>query len=232
MLRREGLSSSHLTSREAARGRRVEGLGEQRGRRAVDHPTRRSRELTRGLEALRGRADEDEEVMEIQRKHVSAMEECWRRQRDKEHRAMIAATVEELAPLIGPGRRTGAEHVAGDDLPPPQAAETNHTGRGRRLSGAVSGRARAGARSAPLGPVRRHLARGDLADALDEAPTLLDPHDYGSSPPPRRRPRAARSTHPPALREAGAARRATDELWSWDVSKLKGPVKWTYYSCT
>src|SRR5439155_11551228 len=27
----------------------------------------------------------------------------------------------------------------------------------------------------------------------------------------------------------GAARRAPNELWSWDVSKLKGPAKWTVF---
>ena len=35
-------------------------------------------------------------------------------------------------------------------------------------------------------------------------------------------------THP-SYAQAGAARRASDELWSWDISKLKGPATWTCF---
>ena len=35
-------------------------------------------------------------------------------------------------------------------------------------------------------------------------------------------------THPPYAKPELLAERP-NELWSWDVSKLKGPVKWTYY---
>jgi putative transposase len=42
------------------------------------------------------------------------------------------------------------------------------------------------------------------------------------------RERRAQLTHPDYAKPELLAERP-NELWSWDVSKLKGPVKWTYY---
>ena len=42
------------------------------------------------------------------------------------------------------------------------------------------------------------------------------------------RERRAQLTHPPYAKPELLAERP-NELWSWDVSKLKGPAKWTYY---
>jgi putative transposase len=42
------------------------------------------------------------------------------------------------------------------------------------------------------------------------------------------RDRRAQLTHPPYAKPELLAERP-NELWSWDVSKLKGPAKWTYY---
>ena len=42
------------------------------------------------------------------------------------------------------------------------------------------------------------------------------------------RERRAQLTHPPYAKPELLATRP-NELWSWDVSKLKGPAKWTYY---
>ncbi len=42
--------------------------------------------------------------------------------------------------------------------------------------------------------------------------------------------RAAASTPASALPEAGALATAPNQFWSWDITKLKGPLKWSYYS--
>jgi putative transposase len=42
------------------------------------------------------------------------------------------------------------------------------------------------------------------------------------------RERRAQLTHPPYAKPELLAERP-NELWSWDVSKLKGPAKWTYF---
>jgi putative transposase len=40
--------------------------------------------------------------------------------------------------------------------------------------------------------------------------------------------RRAQATHPPRVKPELVAR-APNECWSWDITKLAGPVKWTYY---
>jgi putative transposase len=60
---------------------------------------------------------------------------------------------------------------------------------------------------------------------------VLDPHDVlDPRRPPRRGPRAARSARPPPSAKPELLAERPNELWSWDVSKLKGPAKWTYYN--
>ena len=45
----------------------------------------------------------------------------------------------------------------------------------------------------------------------------------------RRGPRAPEPTAPSELHQAGAVAEAPNQVWSWDITKLRGPVKWTYY---
>jgi len=39
---------------------------------------------------------------------------------------------------------------------------------------------------------------------------------------------AIRLTHPP-YRKPELLATAPNQLWSWDITKLKGPTKWTYF---
>ncbi len=45
------------------------------------------------------------------------------------------------------------------------------------------------------------------------------------------RERRAQLTHPAYTRPELLAT-GPNELWSWDISKLKGPAKWTWTTCT
>ena len=45
----------------------------------------------------------------------------------------------------------------------------------------------------------------------------------------RRKPGAARAGHPPRRRQARTGSRRPNQVWSWDITKLHGPAKWTYY---
>lgn len=68
--------------------------------------------------------------------------------------------------------------------------------------------------------------------------TLLDEGTYLCSPPTMYRilgahhggvrDRRNQLTHPPYAKPELLATRP-NELWSWDISKLKGPAKWTYF---
>ncbi len=104
----------------------------------------------------------------------------------------------------------GGGRVAGDDLPSPSAARAQgtqaaaDTGQGAERAGA-----RACARAVALGAVRRRLAGGNVR--------------HGGA-----RERRDQLTHPAYTKPELLATRP-NELWSWDVSKLKGPAKWTYF---
>jgi transposase InsO family protein len=146
---------------------------------------------------------------------------------------MIAATVEELTPIIGTRpacRALGA------------APATIY--RRRRPSEPRPARPRPTAERALSGPERERVLEvlhserfGDVSPEEAWA-TLLDEGSYLCSPRTMYRilkqrhggvrERRDQLTHPPYAKPELLAERP-NELWSWDVSKLKGPAKWTYY---
>ena len=83
-----------------------------------------------------------------------------------------------------------------------------------------------------------HSERSVDASPEETWATLLDEGSYLCSPRTMYRilaahhggvrERRAQLTHPPYAKPELLAERP-NELWSWDVSKLKGPAKWTYY---
>ena len=99
--------------------------------------------------------------------------------------------------------------------------------RARSRSGERQARARRAARAALRGP----RARRGLRDAARRGPLPLlgahdVPHSRGESGGPRAaRPAPARRT----IRVPSCSRRRPNELWSWDITKLLGPAKWTYF---
>ena len=146
---------------------------------------------------------------------------------------MIAATVEELTPLIGTRpacRALGASPATiyrrrrpPEPRPPrprPTPARALSEPERERVLEVLHSRA-----------VRRRLAGGDLRDAAGRGHLpVLDPDDVPDPRRPARRgARAARSAHPPAYAKPELLAERPNELWSWDVSKLKGPAKWTWF---
>ena len=145
---------------------------------------------------------------------------------------MIEAAVEELAPLVGlrPAcRALGA------------APATIY--RRRRPPERRPGRPR-GAPARALSAPERELVLGELRSErfVDASPaavwaTLLDEGRYLCSPrtmyrllagQEEVRERRDQLTHPVYARPELLAARP-NEVWSWDISKLKGPATWTYY---
>ena len=45
------------------------------------------------------------------------------------------------------------------------------------------------------------------------------------------RERRRQATHPATVKPELVAT-ASSQVWSWDITKLRGPAKWTYYHCT
>ena len=126
----------------------------------------------------------------------------------------------------------GAGRLAGDDLPSPPAA------------GAQASPAAADAGRALTAPEREavlevlHSERFVDISPEETYATLLDEGTYLCSTRTMYRILAAHHggvrerrnqlTHPAYAKPELLAERP-NELWSWDVSKLKGPAKWTYY---
>jgi putative transposase len=146
---------------------------------------------------------------------------------------MICQTVDELAPVIGTRpacRAVGASHatIYRRRNPPPPRPASARPRPARALTGA-----------------ERQAVLAELCSDrfVDSSPaqvwaTLLDEGRYLASERTmyrilaaehgRVRERRAQLEHPPYQAPELLAERP-NEVWSWDISKLKGPAKWTYY---
>ncbi len=147
---------------------------------------------------------------------------------------MIDQAIEELAPLVGVkaacaavGRPRATHYRHHRQSPPPARSPRPRRPQPRALS---------------------ETERKDVLDVLhgedhlDEAPAtvyakLLDEGIYLCSVPTMYRilrskdevrERRRQATHPAAKKPELVAVRP-NQIWSWDISKLLGPVKWTYY---
>ena len=145
---------------------------------------------------------------------------------------MIEQTVEELTPLVGTRpacRALGAAHatIYRRRRPPPPRASRPRPVPTRALSGAE--------REAVLAELRSE--RFVDASPAQVWATLLDEGRYLASERTMYRLLAANGEaserrdqliHPAYERPELLAQRPR-EVWSWDISKLKGPAKWTYF---
>ena len=127
----------------------------------------------------------------------------------------------------------GAGRLAGDDLPPPPPARSpRRRGRGRR----PPGRCPSAEREAVLEVL--HCERFVDSSPAQVYATLLDEGRYLCSERTMYRlldakhggvrERRDQLTHPAYAKPELLAERP-NELWSWDITKLKGPAKWTYF---
>lgn len=147
---------------------------------------------------------------------------------------MIDEAIDELGPVVGTaaacaavGRPRATHYRWHRQSPPPPKPERVPAGQPRALS------------DIERKEVRRVL---NSVEHVDEAPAtvyakLLDDGVYLASVPTMYRIlRAARevrerrrqATHPAHTKPELLAT-APNEVWSWDITKLLGPVKWTYY---
>ena len=191
--------------------------------------------LTRRAERAEAELAKTKRVIEIQGNRLSAVGADARyREREREHRAMIERDSRRAdADHRHPAGVPGGGRVCGDDLPSPPAARAQvRRPRPTPARALTQPEREAGARGAALRAVRRRLAGGDATRRCwTRAPTCARPaRCTGSS-----RPSTAASesgatqlTHPAYAKPELLAERP-NELWSWDVSKLKGPAKWTWF---
>jgi putative transposase len=146
---------------------------------------------------------------------------------------MIAATVEELTPIIGTRpacRAVGASPatIYRQRRPPEPKPRQPRPTPERALSQAERQQVLDvlhSERFVDVSPEETWATLLDEGTYLCSARTMyriLAAHHGGV------RDRRNQLTHPPYAKPELLAERP-NELWSWDVSKLKGPAKWTYY---
>src|SRR6266540_2418917 len=155
------------------------------------------------------------------------------RERVREQRAMIEQTVEELTPIVGTRPACRALGVAPATIYRRRRPPAPRPPRPRRLPARALSEAERQAVLAEL-----HSDRFVDCSPAQVWATLLDEGRYLASERTMYRlleavhgsvrERREQLTHPPYARPELLAERP-NELWSWDISKLKGPAKWTWF---
>src|SRR4051812_18684900 len=235
LLRREGLYTSHLTAwRKQRRNGALKELGRPQGAQAGRPSRPRDRGAAPSRRARGGRASEGQEGHRDPGKRLGALgADARHRGRGREHRAMICQTVDELAPFIGTRPACRALGAAPATIyrrrnPPPPRPARPRPRPARALTDAE--------RAAVLAELCSERC-ADSAPAQVYA-TLLDEGRYLASERTmyrvlaaehgRVRERRAQLEHPVYQAPELLAERP-NEVWSWDITKLKGPAKWPYY---
>ena len=146
---------------------------------------------------------------------------------------MIASTVEELTPMIGTRpacRAVGASPatIYRRRRPPEPKQPRRRPTPARALSDTERGRVLEvlhSERFVDVSPEETYATLLDEGSYLCSTRTMyriLAAHHGGV------RERRDQLTHPPYAKPELLATRP-NELWSWDISKLKGPAKWTWF---
>ncbi|MGH9361463.1 MAG: IS3 family transposase, partial [Thermoanaerobaculia bacterium] len=233
LLRREGLYSSHLVT---WRRQREEGFlsalsPKRRGRRARERNplARRVAELEGENRDLKKRIKEAETIIEVQKKPLGAL--GTEPTGSREHRELVMTAVEEIQNLVGTARACDVLDVARASYyrwrDPQVEPPSPRLSPPRTLSS----------------PERRVVLETlNSQEFSDKAPaevfaTLLDRREYLCSirtmyrilaENGEVRERRDQLRHP-VYRKPELLATGPNQVWSWDITKLLGPVKWTYY---
>ncbi|MGQ0571796.1 MAG: IS3 family transposase [Armatimonadota bacterium] len=237
LLRREGLYSSHLATWRRARERgELAGLSpKRRGRKekVVNPLAKRLAELERDKRRLERRLKQAELLLEIQKKAFAAAGDSAREPRRRRRERLMQAA-EELSSTSGTLSACRALGVVRSTL---------YRHRGRSRHPAIRARAeRSHPRALALGERQAVLAELRSERFVDQAPAavyaaLLDEGRYLCSERTmyrllsdagELRERRDQLRHPAYAKPELLATRP-NELWSWDITKLLGPAKWTYF---
>ena len=227
LLRREGLYSSHLTTwRKAAHSGSLKALSKKRGRKPERNPLdEKVRKLERRNARLENELRKAHLIIDVQGKSCGAAGDKPRR-RDK-----LLKAADELAKHVGVKPACAALEVSRSTL--------------YRRRGPSTGQQQ------PRPTPARALSeteRGEIFDTLcserfvDRSPaevvaTLLDEEVYlcsertmyrvlASEVPVQER--RAQRTHP-EYKKPELMATAPNQVWSWDITRLLGPKKWSYY---
>ncbi|MFL6162690.1 MAG: IS3 family transposase, partial [Jatrophihabitantaceae bacterium] len=238
LLRREGIYSSLISAWRLQRDQgALQALAKPAGRPQSDPADRENARLRKDNERLRVELDRARRVIEVQGKTLRTVGATRDRQPEQRERAdtMIDQVIGELTPIIGSVR--AACRAAGR----PQA---NHYRRHRQTPAPARPARRRRAQPRALAPSEREGVRALLnsPDFVDKAPAtvyheLLDEGVYLASVSTMYRvlrehgevgERRRQAVHPARVKPELVAT-GPNTVWSWDITKLHGPVKWSYF---
>lgn len=232
LLPREGLYSSHLAEwRKQARQGLVDGLDKKRGRRPGDPLVAENAKLRKENERLEKRLAQAQAVIELQKNYPRSWGSRVRQKTKNQRRDQGARR----------GRRKGGDHqsVRGTRnnavVPLPAAASTRSRSRAQTKTVSAKSAVKrrneercwrcwtrtASATARPRKSTPSCSTRGDTC-----APPA---RCTASSRKTTRWPSAATRGFTPPHTKPELSATAPNRLWSWDVTKLKGPAKWTSF---
>jgi putative transposase len=236
LLRREGLYSSLITEWRKQRDRgALAALGKPTGRPPADPLERETARLRRENERLASELAKARTMIEVQGK-LSALLDQLARQRagDGRRDQVIDDALANLAPVVGV--RTACSAVG--------EAQAHYYRRHRRRPAPPRPARAATGQPRALTEVERTNVLGVLhsAEHVDEAPATIyaklpDQGIYLASTSSMYcilranhevRERRRQATHPPTKKPELIATKP-NQVYSWDITKLLGPAKWTYY---
>ncbi|MFQ5521670.1 MAG: IS3 family transposase [Candidatus Methylomirabilia bacterium] len=236
LLRREGLYTSHLSAWRKQRDQgALHALSKPRGRPKADPRDAQIERLRSRAERAEAELAKARKVIEVQGNVSALLEELLQSggAQGDGSRAMIEQAVEDLTPLVGTRPACRALGVAPATIyrrrrPPPRPQPSKPRPKPARA----------------LSPTERqevlevlHSERFVDCSPAQVWATLLDEGRYLASERTmyriltaqgESRERRNQLVHPPYTKPQLLAERP-NELWSWDITKLLGPAKWTYY---
>jgi len=238
LLRREGLYSSHIVQwRQARDAGALAGLAVPRGRKRRDPQAERIARLEAEKQQLEQELAKTRFVVDVQAKLHALLETLSERGARERVDEMSDAAVAELEPKIGVRNACDVVGVAQASYyrrhrqsPPPQRpAPIPHTDRPQPRALSETERA------AILAEL--HSERFVDTSPTEVWATLLDEGRYlgsistfyrllrqaGES-----RERRRQATHPATVKPELVALEP-NQVWSWDITKLRGPAKWSWY---
>ncbi|MGH9054765.1 MAG: IS3 family transposase [Acidimicrobiales bacterium] len=237
LLRREGLYTSSISEwRQQREQGALAGLSAPRGRPPKSPLESRLVRVERVNRRLREDLDKAHKVIEIQGKTLRALGDACSRERGRGEQAdaMIDSTTRELIPMLGTrgacaasGRPVATHYRRHRKSPKPPRPRRQRARQPRALSEEERAEIETvmnSERFSEQSPASVYATLLDEGTYLGSVSTIYRVLREQGQVGERRR----QATHPAAVKPELVADRP-DQVWSWDITKLLGPVKWTYY---
>ncbi|MGV1010721.1 MAG: IS3 family transposase [Dermatophilaceae bacterium] len=235
LLRREGLYTSLISAWRDQRDKAVlEALGRPSGAAPAGPAEQEAARLRKDNRRLSAELDTARKVIEIQFKTLGSAGAVLDRQQQQQREALIDETITELVPLVGVkgacqavGRSRATHYRHHRSSPAPVRPVTPPRRQPRALTPEEDARVLRvlhSERFVDMAPAEIHAVLLDEGVYLCSVSTMYRLLRARGQV----RERRAQASHPARTKPELIAE-TPNQVWSWDITKLHGPAKWTYY---